>query len=503
MSMNILLVNPKNPKSGNYIVIPNLSLGYLGANLRDSGHNVEILDCIKENYTFDDFEAHIKRKKYDVIGFNAFSSFMNAVKTYLEIISKNKNGTLTMIGGPHPIFEPVDTMKWLKGTLDYAFWGEAEYNMPKLLELHANNSVTEETLATIPNLVWWKNNDVICNEKKFIDNLDDNGIQAWDLIRPDTYPTAPNGIFSRRKHIAPIITTRGCPYPCTFCGAPRTLGKKIRKRSMENLLKEITWLRDDYGIEEIHIMDDNFTFDADFAAEFCRMLLGNKINMPWAVPNGVRLDTLDGDLVKIMEEAGCYSFAVGIEAGTNRVLQLMKKHLTVEAIREQFEIISKNSNLRVTGFFILGYPGETREEAEETIRFAKEIKIHRANFFNFSPFPGSTSFDELKMSGKLKDLNFDDLYIHSISFGSEQIPKEELSRLVKKAHMEFYLRPQILWGLAKEIKSFYQLKVIFKRAMAIILPKSLKDKVTSFLNRPKTPKPMPIPRQHIESSMLP
>lgn len=489
MSMNILLVTPKNPKSGNYIVIPSISLGYLAANLRNSGYNVEILDCIKENYTYVDFETHIQKKHYDVIGFNAFSPSMNAVRSYLEIIRKNKNGTLTLIGGPHPIFEPVDTMKWLAGLLDYAFCGEAEFYLPQLLQLHETNKVTNETLSKIPNLVWRDGENILCNDKKVIDDLNINGIQAWDLIRPDTYPTAPNGIFSRRKHIAPIITTRGCPYPCTFCGVVQMAGKKIRKRSMDNLKEEILWLRDDFGIEEIHIMDDNFTFDPEYASQFCNMVLGNKITMPWAIPNGVRLDTLDAELVKLMEKAGCYSFAVGIESGTNRVLKLMKKHLTVEKIREQLEIISKNSHLRVTGFFILGYPGETRKEAEQTITFAKELKIHRANFFNFSPFPGSTAYDELKASGKTKDLNFDDLYIHSISFGSEQIPKELLAHLVKKAHTEFYLRPHILWGLMKEIKSLYQLKVIFKRAMAILLPKNMQEKIISFFRRTKSTKP--------------
>lgn len=481
--MKILLVNPRNPAHDYYTVIPNISLGYLAASLRLAGHDVEILDAVKEKYTYEDFAAHIQRKKYDVIGSNCFTPAFNAARMYSEIIVSRRNGNggpLSLIGGPHAVFEPEDTLKMMPN-VDFAFWGEAEKGLPELLrvaEAQTGGEITrlrtdeslKSCLASIPNLAWRDGDKIICNKKEFIDNLDENGIQAWDLIRPETYPVAPNGIFSKSNRIAPIITTRGCPYPCTFCGAPRSLGKKIRERSMDNILEELLWLKKDFGIQEVHLLDDNFTFDKEFAMNFSRMLIENNLNLHWACPNGVRLDTLDEELLNVMDESGCYSFAVGIESGSQRILTLMKKHLTVEKIREQIHLIKNCSKIKVTGFFIVGYPGETEEEVRQTVKFAMELGLDRANFFNFSPFPGSTDYTRLKESGELHNVNFDDLYIHSIGFSAGPISKERMGELQREAHLRFYFRPRILWGILREIRSMDQLNIIFRRVLAILLP---------------------------------
>jgi len=265
-----------------------------------------------------------------------------------------------------------------------------------------------------------------------------------------------------------MIATRGCPYPCTFCGAGKALGKRVRKRSTENLLEEIDLLSGTYGIKEIHIMDDNFTFDRDYAARFCEALLKRDAKIFWALPNGVRLDTLDEGLLRLMEASGCYSMAVGIESGNQHVLDHIKKRLTLEKIEEKIRLVKRVSGIKVTGFFILGYPVETRQDMETTIRFALQLPLDRANFFNYTPFPGSQIYEQLKETGALHELDYDDLYIHNISFSPSGIRHKEMLAYPKRAHLRFYARPRILWNLAKEVKSLDQVKIIYQRAKAIL-----------------------------------
>ncbi|MFC1890043.1 B12-binding domain-containing radical SAM protein [Thermodesulfobacteriota bacterium] len=276
---------------------------------------------------------------------------------------------------------------------------------------------------------------------------------------------------SRNPSSAPIIATRGCPYPCTFCGAGKALGKKVRKRSIGNLLEEIDLLTGKYGVREIHIMDDNFTFDRDYTAGFCEALIKRKRGIFWALPNGVRLDSLDEDVLRLMEGSGCYSMAVGIESGNQHVLDHIRKRLSLEEIEEKIRLIKSVSDIMITGFFILGYPIETREDMKNTIDFALRIPIDRANFFNYTPFPGSEVYETLKRDGSIEGLDYDDLYIHNISFSPPGISCAEMVAFPRRAHLKFYLRPRVLWNLVREVKSLDQVKVIFKRAKTILIQK--------------------------------
>lgn len=470
--MRVLLVNPQNLHGRNYVVIPNVSLGYLASSCLREGHDVTILDCVKNDLPPEAFADFLRANPQDVVGFNTFTPAMSAVRAYARVTQTTLPAADVILGGPHPTFEPIDTLAKIPQAR-FAFVGEAEEGLPRLLEAMAGPGPEDDgALDGIPGLVRRVDGQVIVNPRSLVDDLDRNGIPAWSLVRPDTYPVAPNGIFSRSRHIAPIIATRGCPYPCTFCGAGKALGKKVRKRSTENLVAEIDLLSRDYGVREIHIMDDNFTFDSDYAASFCEALMKRKDPIFWALPNGVRLDSLDEPLLRLMERSGCYSMAVGIESGNQHVLDHIKKRLTVEEVEAKIRLIKGVSGIKVTGFFILGYPTETRHDMERTIRFAMGLPIDRANFFNYTPFPGSEVYETLKEAGSIEGLDYDDLYIHNISFSPPGISRAEMLSFPRRAHLKFYLRPRILWNLAREVKSLDQVKVILSRARAILVQKT-------------------------------
>jgi radical SAM superfamily enzyme YgiQ (UPF0313 family) len=331
--------------------------------------------------------------------------------------------------------------------------------------LAAEEDLRPEKLEDISGLIWRKSGAVVVNRQSFLEDLDLLGAPSWDLLQPETYPLAPHGGFFKNYPIAPIIITRGCPFSCTYCAGYLISGKKIRRRSVKSVIEEIKTLYHKYGIREIHIEDDNFTFYHDLVYEFCRKLKENNLDITWTCPNGVRLDTLTEDLLMTMKNAGLYSISVGIESGSNRILRQMKRTLTKEKIREKIELIRK-CGLGVSGFFILGYPGETIGDIMETIDFAIELDLKRAGFFLFKPFPGTEITNNLIASGEIKNMSDEDwanFVLADAVYAPAGLTREKMKRLRRTALLKFYLRPKIAWKFLLEIKNLNHLKVVLGR----------------------------------------
>jgi len=467
--MKILLLDPKRINLETYLIIPNVGLGYIATALKRSGHEVQICNAARDNI-FPDKAAEIASSDdFDVIGINIFTPFFNSAAAYAKAFKSKLPDAKLISGGPHSIFEPEEVLRKIP-QIDFAVTGEGEETFPLLLDaVRANGSSKHEFIKTIPNLAYIEKDVFIQTPRKIIEDIKKLDLPAWDLMEPNKYDLFPNGIFTKRKKIAPIITSRGCPYPCTFCGAGYAMGKKVRHRDSASVVEEMSMLNERYGIGEIHIMDDNFIADRAFAVDVCKRIAALNKDIVWACPTGIRLDGIDDELAKLMSSAGCYSTAVGIESGSPRVLSLMRKKLNPDIVPEKINILRKN-RIKVTGFFIIGFPGETLDEAKQTVSLSLKLDINRANFFNFTPFPGSELYNRLKEEGKIPNLNYDETYIHTLSYCDESIPLKDLVKLQRNAHFRFYLRPKIIFNLIREIHSFSQLKIIFQRSMKIIFP---------------------------------
>lgn len=463
--MKILLVKPVTPKGLVLNVVPPIGLGYLATALRRKGsQDVLILDCVKEGLDLAGFAAKIKEIRPDLVGFQVFSHDLTSLAESLKIVKKIKPKVVTVAGGPHPSGFPEQMLKDFK-RLDYAFKGESEMGLPLLVKKLAGRKIS---LAKIPGLIWRSGRAVKINPQVFPENLDSLGFPAWDLIKPNSYPNAPQGVFFKNLPIAPIMATRGCPYQCAFCAGRTVTGLEIRSRSVDHVLAEIELLNKDYGVKEIHFLDDNFTLNRRFVKEFCQKLLKSSRRISWCCPNGIRMDTLDLEILQMMKAAGCYYVSVGIESGSNRILKLMKKRLTVEKIAKQVKMIKK-SGLSVNGFFILGYPGETRKEMERTIKFSRSLGLTRVAFYNFLPLPGTEAYAQLRRTKEIeKEFDFSQTFQAETPYAPKSVSKEQLKRLQQKAYLQFYLRPAILWEMVKEIKTLNQLKYILRRAFAYL-----------------------------------
>jgi len=303
------------------------------------------------------------------------------------------------------------------------------------------------------------------NPQALPQDLDELGIPSWSLMPPQTYPKESFGLFVKNFPTAPIITTRGCPFHCTYCAGYRVTGRKFRKRSIDIIIEELSLLKGKFGVKDVTIVDDNFTLQKPFALGVCEAIRRNQLDLSWSCPNGVRLDTLDRELIEAMEASGCYSVAVGIESGSERVLSDMKKSLDIDTVREKVDLIKAHSRIKVTGFFLLGYPTETRSDIEKTIQLSRQLKLDRGAFSLFTPFPGTEIYEELLKEGRIEEQNTDTrgLDYDLVSVELKDLDGKALKRLQRNAILRFYLRPRVLWGILMELKAFGQVKVLLRR----------------------------------------
>ncbi len=447
-------------------LIPPFGLGYLATAIRKN-HDVEILDGIKEKLTLEKFKDILEARKYDIVGIQIFTFQVLKARDYIKVVKEVLPDSKIILGGPHPSCSPLNIFE-LFPDIDWAFKGEAEIGLAKLLDLINEDKVDSGYLLEVPGLIWRNKQQadaVVVNQQIFVENLDELGMPAWDLIRPDTYPLFPHGAFFKNYPIAPIIATRGCPFSCTYCAGHLITGKKTRFRSVKNIIDEIKILYYKYGIREIHIEDDNFTINHDLVYEFCRQLKDNNLNITWTCPNGVRLDTLTKELLLAMKEAGLYSISVGVESGSERILRDMKKNLTKEKIREKVNLI-RECGLEASGFFIIGYPTETKKDMMETINFATSLDLKRAGFSLFKPFPGTEATNALIERGELKKGSGEDwerFVLADAVYAPPGFTKKEMKKIRERALLRFYLRPKIILKFISEIRNFTHLKLILKR----------------------------------------
>jgi anaerobic magnesium-protoporphyrin IX monomethyl ester cyclase len=284
---------------------------------------------------------------------------------------------------------------------------------------------------------------------------------------PAAYPESPQGIFFRRLPIACAVVTRGCPGACTFCAGHTIQGHRIRSRTTGNVVSEIQQLKKDHGVREMHFLDDNLSARPAFASALCEAFIENRLDITWCCPNGLRLDTLDAALLSLMKRSGCHSVSVGIESGSQAVLDAARKGLRLDDIEEKVRLM-RRAGLEVCAFFILGFPMDTPETIRETIRFARRLPLHRATFSSYLPLPGSGLTNRMLESGELGGIDFAHLFQADTPYAPPGMTPVELKVLQRKAFLSFFLRPRILLGVLRNIRTAKQLKYILQRIVTFL-----------------------------------
>lgn len=445
--MKVLLVVPPKDRYFGVAQYPPVGLGYLATGVRKFGHDVKILDCVRDKMDVKDFEEFVKKNDFDIIGFNVWSLALEEVKNSLKTVKRLKPQAVTIIGGPHPSALPKESMIFFPEA-DFGFVGEGEIGFPKFVNVVQNGGAFND----IPGLVWRSGGVVNINPPAWLSELDMAGFPSWDLLEPRKY-FMPGSLIG--KDTAVLTCTRGCPYACTFCSASITAGKKIRRRSIKNILEEMDYLSSNYDIKIFDIPDENFTFHKEFVSEFCNIVLNMGKKYEFFLPNGVRLDTLDREVLSLMRKAGFRrEVAVGIESGSERILKLMRKKLSLDTVKEKVRLLHE-TGFRPIGYFILGFPGETKEDIKKTIRLAIDLKLYAAAFTPFAPMPGTTATNELLKNGELpQDFDFTEIKTDKVAYAPKGMTKKELDRIRKMAIIRFNLRPRPLMYYFGNYNSF-------------------------------------------------
>ncbi len=461
---NILLLVPYRKKQFDSWVLPPIGIGYLSTGLKKDNFHVDFLDCRRDRLGLEDIVRRLKESKPDVVGISVYTQDLLAAREISDAVKNLSSGIKIILGGPHLPCDPAGTMRFI-ASADFAFQGEAEKSFPALLR--GLNS-GQPDFRQIPNLIFREEDGgITVNRREFGDDLDSLGLPDWDLLLKVPYPNTPPTVICRNHNFAPILLTRGCPFGCRYCLAARVHGKKIRRRSLDSVFEEISLLYHKYGKREFHLMDDNFTADKQYVRKFCGRVVEEGYQISLASPNGVRLDTLDGETLEAMRKAGWYLLAVGIESGSDRVLATMNKHLLVDQIRGKIKLI-RQFGIEVYGMFILGYPTETIEDIEATIRLARELDLVGAGFSNFHPFLGTEIYEDLVRRGEIPEFDYHKMEstYAEVVYAPGNIGIALLNKLHRKALVSFYARPRILLKIMSSITSLEHFRGLIKRGFS-------------------------------------
>ena len=458
--MKVLLVSPNYLKVYSYVseeatmILPPLGLAYIAGYLKTNGINVQVLDFAALRYNNEQERQAILDSNADLVAIAATTN--TATEAYnLAKIAKEILNAKVAIGGPHPTMVPERTLEECKD-IDYCIISEAEETT---LEL-AQGKPDEDILG----LAYRDNNEVHVNASRaLIQDLDSLPFPARDLLPLDKYWTP--GV--RRYPFATIMTSRGCPYSCTFCSNFRTQGKQFRFRSPENVLEEIDELVNKYGVKEINIIDDNFTFLPDRVKEICDLLIERNYDLELKTGNGIRSDRVNLNMLKHMKKAGFYLVAFGIESGNPEILKNMRKGETKEQIRDSVKW-AKQAGLLTEGFFMFGNEGEGEKEMRDTIEFAKELDLSIAQFQVYTPVPGSPYYEKINKDGKIFSQKWEDFNAFNeplFEYGESKF--DLMIKMQRDAYREYYFRPRMILKKLLEVRNLKQLHSYVKAGMAV------------------------------------
>lgn len=457
--MKMLLVQPFKDPGLSGESYPPIGLGFLAAAVRGNGHSVHILDCLKDNHSYRSFIKTVKAASPDLIGINLFSISVPFVYKMVDILKSEIPGAIVVLGGPHVSSLPDGILSYFQKA-DFAVRGEGEVPLRMLADCLESG---KKKFHEVPGLIYRENGETLMNSPYFAENIEEYGIPAWDLINPNEYFR----YLSLGPETVPVFFSRGCPFPCTFCAASVTSGRRLRRRGLDHIFKELNLLQKNYGIKRFVIEDEGFGVSKKFIMDFCERIKKENFKAEFAMGVGMRLDIVDQELLGAMKKSNFENrIVLGIESGAERILRLMKKQTDLDLIREKVDLMNE-MGFEPTGYFILGYPGESKAEMRKTIRFALRLPIREASFTAFQPLPGTEATKMLMDSKELpENFDFTSLAQNKVVYAPKGITTGELEHIRKMAILRFYLRPKTIIRYFKSLKEF---KYAVKKVIAVFL----------------------------------
>lgn len=463
--MKILFINPSREHEivGNNPSIideergvnPPLGILYIAAYLRaHSNHEITIIDAQVEKLSYKALEERIASRHPDIVGLTAMTMTLIDVIKVIGIVKAIDPSIRVVLGGPHVNLFPEETI--LLPGVDFLVLGEGEKAFKDLVDSIDDQSM----LKTVPGIVFRQNKQVVNTEKRpYIGDLNALPFPARDMVPYKNY----RSLLTKGEIVTTIFTSRGCPFKCSFCDRPH-LGKSFRSRSAKNVVDELEECVK-MGISDFLFYDDTFTVVKRRTIEICKEIIRRDLKIVWDIR--ARVDTVDEEVLDHLKKAGCAGIHYGVEAGTQKILKILNKGITINQVERIFTL-TRQKGIDILAYFMIGNPGETRDDILETFRMMKLLNPDFVHLTIFTPFPGTKLYNDGLGSGIIKS-DYWKVFSNRPTVGfipphwDENFSRQELNELLVKGYKSFYLRPSYILKRIIKLRSFKEFK---KKAIA-------------------------------------
>ena len=452
-SVRIALVNPPYPPG---VVrhppsVP-IGLGYLAAVAEKNGHAVSVIDCLPVDMDYNEMKKQVAAFDPDIIGITSTTSTFPSALQAAHVLKESCPNALTVLGGPHVTFMDTSTLSECPD-VDAVVRREGEETLLDLARCVAN----EKKLDEVAGITFRKNGKIVqMPDRPLIQNLDELPFPALKH-----FPLSKYQIFG--KTYLPIITSRGCPFRCSFCVSSRMVGNTLRARSPKNVVDELEWLKNVHGAEAFVFYDDILTFDKKRIYDICDEIKNRKIGLPWDCTT--RVDQVSRELLAKMREANCQEVFFGVESGCQRILDKVHKKTSIE-LNEKAIKWAKEAGLFVAISVIIGYPGETRDTLKQTLDFVRRMKADDVYLSVAMPFPGTELRTLVEKMGWKMTSDWTHYDTMTPVFEDPDLPSEEIANTRRKFYDSFYSPRYILRQTVKGyLKGNFYSRIMVRTAL--------------------------------------
>ncbi|MDH3346847.1 MAG: radical SAM protein [Desulfobulbaceae bacterium] len=475
--MHILIVNPPWPgkgfgtrsqnriikhRSDKFLQYP-IFLGYSAAQLKKRGHRVSYIDSVIQDFDLAQTLSEAKNLEPEAIFMETTTPSIEA--DYANLVAlKEATGAKIIVGGPHATYFHKEVLLECPA-VDVVIRHEFDTKIGGVVDNLAD-------LSTVTGITYRRDSEIIDNGDGEVENdLDSIPLPDRETVPWHWYVEA----WFTRQPFMNMMTSRGCPFHCSFCLWPQAMyGHRQRFRSLDNVFEELRHMVHNYGLKEVNIDDGTFTTNKKRVIEFCRRLREEKLDIIWTC-NG-RVDTLDDEMLSEMKKSGCRMIRVGVESGSQEVLDKIKKSLTLDQIEKGVAMIKKHK-IQALGGFMFGFPYDTRESVNQTIAFAKKLSPDQVQFSINMSYPGTSLYEYAKENNLLLAKSFKEFDMtHGPVVKTKDMSREELEHILARAYKEFYFRPGYVLQTLKHINSMDEVRRVFRSLGSLLKTISLHKK---------------------------
>jgi radical SAM superfamily enzyme YgiQ (UPF0313 family) len=419
--------------------IPGMGTLILAAVARTRGYRVHLIDAKQQGTSVEEIGRDIAALAPDYLGLSATTISVHNAARIAERVKGLVPGVVTILGGAHVSAIPERTLEAFPG-IDFGVVGEGEHSLFDLLErLEAGRSTD-----SVAGLVYRHDGRIIANPRApYIDDLDTLPLPAWDLLPDFPHRFQPSLFSYPRTPVATLITSRGCPFSCSFCDRS-TSGKKGRMHSVDYVVRLCRHLAG-LGVRHVIFVDDLFTVRKQRVVEMCEAFLDHGFEFTWSCNSHPNL--LDLDTMKLMKRAGCWQIAYGIESGSQRILDVVKREVRIPRMRETLRM-TRDAGIRTKGYVMIGHPTEGIDSLAETVEFLKTVELDLCQITKFTPYPGTPAYPTVREHGSF-DEDWERMNAMNFVFIPRGLTEDALETYFDHLYRVFYSRPDVLLGIGR------------------------------------------------------